>query len=152
MIKFGEITQICHVLKLSIKTPGAQQICPTHSPLLQFPKYLCCQLVTSGFNSGFKQMHFNRKLSQSLRRWKTTWHFTSVKSWRCGQKTRVQMQIQRMATFLWNPNHVADIHVNYHCNGGFSSPEIRPGTAPISEAFPLLSSSVMSSSCHGGTS
>ena len=86
MIKCGEITQICHVLKLSIKTPRAQQICPTHSPFLQFPKYFCCQLVTSGFNSGFKQMHFNRKLSQPLRRWKTTWHFTSVKSWRCGKK------------------------------------------------------------------
>ena len=85
------------------------------TPPYAVPKYFCCQLVTSGFNSGFSSKCISSESFHNHSEGEKQPDTPSMKSWWCGQRTQVQMLIQRMAVSLWNPNHMAKVHANYHC-------------------------------------
>ena len=96
------------------KHPEFNRFAQPPPPLLQSQKYFCCQLVTSGFNSGFSSKCISSESFHNHSEGEKQPDTPSMKSWWCGQRTQVQMQIQRMAVSLWNPNHMAKVHANYH--------------------------------------
>ena len=101
MTECGEIPQICHVFRLSIKTARVQQICTAPLlPLFAVPKIFLLSTCNLWPQLRLQANAVQQKAFKSFQNHsegEKQPDTTSVKSQRrCGQRRQVQMQIQRI--------------------------------------------------------
>ena len=100
MTECGEIPQICHVFRLSIKTARVQRICTAPPPPFAVPKIFLLSTRNLWLEANaFQQKAFAKSFHNHSRGEKQP-DTASMKSRQCGQRRQVQMQIQRMTTLL----------------------------------------------------